>query len=111
MLDAGGLEEVIVETGLARASTRVVVAVTARGNVGTRVAAWCNMNPMIRAKFIVNGEERETREVERKWLQDVWTEHDNVLLNDGNPYQIVDITFTDTDALVQLEAPRVAPGG
>ena len=64
------------------------------------------------AHFFVNGEEFEVREVEDKWLLDAWASHENVLLKDGNPYQIVNVDFAGKPhARVEVVAPRVAPGG
>jgi hypothetical protein len=66
---------------------------------------------VILARFIVNGEERETREVEQKWLLDAWADQGNVLLKDGNPYRIQDVHFDENGASVELVAPRVTPAG
>jgi hypothetical protein len=67
---------------------------------------------MIVAHFIVNGEERELRQVEEKWLHEASANHENVLLSDGNPYVVVDVYYTeDGHARVDLAAPRFARGG
>ena len=67
---------------------------------------------MVVAHFIVNGEERETREVPETWLQEAWANRENVLLHDGNPYQIQDVHYTaEGHARVDVVAPRFARGG
>jgi hypothetical protein len=67
---------------------------------------------MIVAHFTINGEERETRVVETKWLHDAWANHENVLLRDGLTYQIVRVHDTeDGHARVDVIAPLFAPAG
>ena len=68
---------------------------------------------MIVARFIVQGEERETREVDEQWLRDAWANRDNVLLSDGNPYRIVNVEYLDLPhkhARVEVAAPEFARG-
>ncbi|HZN24893.1 MAG TPA: hypothetical protein VFB75_11745 [Burkholderiales bacterium] len=67
------------------------------------------------ARFIVHGEERETREVSEKWLSEASANHDNVLLNDGNTYWVSKVTYLATapgatQARVELVAPQFARG-
>ena len=67
---------------------------------------------MIIAHFIVKGEERELRQVTEQWLHEACANHENVLLSDGNPYEIVDMHYTESGhARVDLMAPRFARGG
>jgi hypothetical protein len=67
------------------------------------------------ARVVVNGEERETREVSEKSLAEAATNRENVLLENGNPYRIVHVEFdraaSQLSARVDLEAPRFARGG
>jgi hypothetical protein len=63
------------------------------------------------AHFIINGEERETRDVPDKWLVEAWDNQENVLLRDGLTYRIVDVQYTDDGARVHIVAPHVAPAG
>jgi len=66
---------------------------------------------VITAHFIIHGEEREARVVPEKWLEQAWTNRDNVLLRDGNTYRIVDVQHTDNgEARVIVEAPMFARG-
>ncbi len=71
---------------------------------------------VVMARFFVEGEERETREVREDWLHQARANHENVLLQDGNVYQIIDMHYDDTagpqrSARVDLVAPRFARGG
>jgi hypothetical protein len=67
---------------------------------------------MIVAHFIVNGFERESREVSETWLDEAWANHENVLLADGNVYQITDVQHSaEGHARVDLAAPQFARGG
>ena len=66
---------------------------------------------MITAHFMVEGEEREVREVEPAWLETAHASQENVLLTDGNTYRVRSIeTRDDGHARVELEAPRFARG-
>ncbi len=66
------------------------------------------------AHFIVDGEERETREVSEQWLAETSANRDNVLLKDGNTYRISNVTYAGTGtakvARVELIAPQFARG-
>jgi hypothetical protein len=70
---------------------------------------------MVIAHFVVNGDERESREVPEQWLREAHANHENVLLGDGNPYEIVNVEYHGeagrTHARVELAAPRFARGG
>lgn len=70
---------------------------------------------MVVADFIVNGERRETREVAEQWLERASKNHENVLLADGNVYEIVNVQCSERDgrrhARVELMPPRFARGG
>ena len=70
---------------------------------------------MVIAHFILNDELRETREVSRQWLQEARANRENVLLSDGNTYEIVDVRYSaqgpSTHARVAIVAPRFARGG
>ena len=63
---------------------------------------------MVKAEFFVNGEHRETREVEREWLERARSTQENVLLPDGNPYIVADVQFgaAGTGARVELVPPQ-----
>ena len=63
---------------------------------------------MIKAEFFVNGEHRETREVERDWLERARSTRENVLLADGNPYHVTDVKFdaSGSSARVELAPPQ-----
>ena len=63
---------------------------------------------MLRAEFFVNGEHRETREVEREWLERARSTRENVLLADGNPYEVADVQFAaeGDSARVELVPPQ-----
>jgi hypothetical protein len=66
---------------------------------------------VITAHFIIHSEERETRVVPEKWLDQAWANRENVLLRDGNTYRIVDVQHTDDgQARVIVEAPTFARG-
>src|ERR1051325_5881598 len=71
--------------------------------------------PMVIAHFMLNEELRETREVSGQWLQKACANRENVLLNDGNTYEIVDGRYREegprTHARVAIVAPRFARGG
>jgi len=66
--------------------------------------------PMVNAHFFVNGERRETREVEPEWLERVQKSHENVLLADGNPYHVVRVEYqpAGSAARVDLAPPEFA---
>ena len=70
---------------------------------------------MVIAHFLVNGEERETREVPEQWLRDARANHENVLLSDGNPYEVLNVEYREHEgrmhARVEVVAPRFARGG
>ena len=66
---------------------------------------------MITAHFIVDGEERETREVSEDWLRRAATEHENVLLHDGNNYLVKSVAVSGHQARVELVPPQFARGG
>ena len=67
---------------------------------------------MIVVHFIVNGEEREKREVPEEWLRRAWENRENVLLTDGNTYTVTDVHYTaEGHAMVHAVAPRFARGG
>ena len=70
---------------------------------------------MVIAHFILNDELRETREVSRQWLQEARANRENVLLSDGNTYEIVEVRYSQegprTHARVAIVAPRFARGG
>lgn len=67
---------------------------------------------MIKAEFFVNGEHRETREVERAWVERARSTRENVLLSDGNPYQVIglDIDASGSSARVDLAPPEFTRG-
>jgi hypothetical protein len=65
---------------------------------------------MITAHFIVDGEERETREVSEDWLRRAATEHENVLLQDGNTYLVKSVGVSGGRARVELVPPQFARG-
>ena len=69
---------------------------------------------MTLARFIVQGEERDSREVSDEWLHRASTNQENILLKDGNTYRIVAIDYVGTGAerhaRVELVAPRFARG-
>jgi hypothetical protein len=66
------------------------------------------------ARFLVDGEERETRDVSEAWLDDASTTHENVLLRDGNTYCVANVTYVGSGpgkhARVELHAPQFARG-
>lgn len=66
---------------------------------------------MLTAHFYMDTEELETREVERKWLDEAWAKQENVLLSNGNPYRIVDVKYEGSGAVVTVAAPQFARGG
>jgi hypothetical protein len=63
---------------------------------------------MMKAVFLVNGEARETREVEDDWLERAEKTQENVLLSDGNPYRVVRVEYDAFQgvARVELEPPQ-----
>jgi hypothetical protein len=67
---------------------------------------------MVTARFLVQGKEQETRDVEEQWLEDTYANQDNVLLNDGNTYRIARMRYVGTAdaryAQVDLIAPQFA---
>ena len=67
---------------------------------------------MLKAVFLVNGEVRETREVEEDWLERAEATHENVLLSDGNPYCVVSVELDAFQgvARVKLAAPEFQRG-
>ena len=66
---------------------------------------------MIIAHFIVNGSERESREVSESWLAQVSANQENVLLADGNIYQVTGVQHTqEGHARIELVAPQFARG-
>ena len=64
---------------------------------------------MTTARFLVQGKERETREVDEQWLENTAANQDNVLLNDGNPYRIRSVTYIGAGATRHAEVELVAP--
>ena len=88
---------------------------------GTSIAAEARSFPchvrylqMVVARFIVGGEERESREVDEQWLIEASANHDNILLQDGNTYRVSKVSFVQTGpdrhARVELVAPQFARG-
>lgn len=66
---------------------------------------------MVTAVFWVNGEARETREVEEDWLERAQASHENVLLaDDGNPYHVLSVEYdaSHRTARVELVPPEFA---
>ena len=67
------------------------------------------------ACFVVQGEERETRDVSEEWLSQACANHENILLKDGNTYCVSNVTYAATgperQARVELVAPQFARGG
>ena len=63
---------------------------------------------MVKAEFFVNGEYRESREVEREWLERAQATHESVLLADGNPYYVaaVELDGSAGTARVELVPPE-----
>ena len=63
---------------------------------------------MVTAEFFVNGEHRETRKVERDWLERAQGTHENILLPDGNPYHVAAVHFdaSGLTARVDLVPPE-----
>lgn len=70
---------------------------------------------MVIAHFMLDEELRETREVTPEWLQEACANRENVLLSDGNTYEIVEVRYSQegprTHARVAIVAPRFARGG
>jgi hypothetical protein len=58
---------------------------------------------MIKAVFLVNGQQRETREVTEEWLERAEASHENVLLSDGNPYCVVRVEFDSVYGVARVE--------
>lgn len=71
-----------------------------------------NADDTILARFIVNGEELETREVPEEWLRKAAANRENVLLRDGNTYWIRGVEYlkdsTRPSARVDLAPPEFA---
>jgi hypothetical protein len=67
---------------------------------------------MVTARFVVQGKEQETREVEEQWLEQAFANQDNVLLSDGNTYRIKQVAYVGAGAAryahVELVAPQFA---
>ena len=64
---------------------------------------------MITAHFMVDGAERETREVEEEWLRKASQTRENVLLRDGNTYWVKDVEYLDGgQARVHVVPPQFA---
>ena len=63
---------------------------------------------MVKAAFVVDGKEREVREVAEEWLEQAQATHENVLLADGNPYCVVRVEYEEGrgTARVELAAPQ-----
>ena len=64
---------------------------------------------MVTARFLLRGEEQETRDVDEQWLENARANRDNVLMNDGNPYRISRVTYIGTGADRHAEVELVAP--
>ena len=67
------------------------------------------------ARFMMGDDARETREVDDEWLRKAWSQHENILLTDGNTYRIQNVRYVEeggsTCAYVELAAPPFARGG
>jgi hypothetical protein len=67
---------------------------------------------MVTARFIVQGKEHESRDVDEQWLENACANQDNVLLRDGNTYRIRQVTYVGAGleryACVELVAPQFA---
>ena len=57
----------------------------------------------MKAVFLVQGEARETREVEDDWLERAEATHENVLLADGNPYCVVSVEYDTFQGVARVE--------
>jgi hypothetical protein len=66
------------------------------------------------AHFIVDGQERERRDVSEQWLANACANRENILLTDGNTYRISNVSYggsgSDKHARVELVAPQFARG-
>jgi hypothetical protein len=58
---------------------------------------------MVKALFLVNGELRETREVEEDWIARAETSHESVLLADGNPYHVLRVEHDSFHGVARIE--------
>ena len=68
---------------------------------------------MVKALFLVDGQLRETREVEEDWLARAEMSHESVLLADGNPYHVMRVEHDAFNgvARVELAPPEFARAG